>query len=853
MTVRFPSRTAAALLLALALPAFFLRPLARHAADCVPCSLSAESSAPLDMAPGDHLQLLYHFGLLGDYVRGDLPWFRDLWQFNASDDARPRTPDPCYAPAALPFLVLRAAGCPEALAWNAVHLAFLLSGFLFCAALARRAGATPAEALFAAALAGCIPYRYVTIATGSPTGFGMGLVPGVLLGADLASRDRSLRGGLLCGALLVLLYATDLHCFLFAAAATPLWCLLAPIAFPAPEGAPRPPRRDLFAALVPVAAALAATAALGAAARAGYAGTNVEEGRTLAEVARHSPDWTALFSVDPAAPLAGQLKTGFVLPALFVLAAARFCAALAAAIRVRNARGIRRAAGGLLLAGAVAFSFLLAVGTNGPFGGLPLRIVRALVPPFRLVRQPVKVLCLLPALAAALAGAAFAVRRRTDAAASRRRRLFATVAAVVLVAAAACDARRGLRTGLCRLVDSNAAYAAAAGAATARGAVPRAVVLPVTRGDAPVAAAYQYWARRSRLRILDGYAAVRSRAYERDVYGRFRTMEEGDLTDDQLRGLRACGATAVLVHEDVLARVNPPFPCGATLRRFLADPRLRFLAADRGVWAFELLPDGEESVPLPYAPTVEPAMRHWRFDPPEAGVRAKADCAAEVRRGSCGWLVRAEAGEDLRLVSSHRDPDRTLHEVSADFPADPEAPADAFRLVWLPAPFAGSNRVVRLASRGGARVSDAMFAAAAATGGVRRIAFADLPHRWGETVPGPDGSLRGLRFAPGRAPACLAVSGPFLPLSPVPVRLRLSEFRARLAFPDGTDPRLPELELVRADGSRAPLRAGDELPCDPTEPVSFEVRFDPADGRTLELDGLVLEEAGGAAQPASDR
>ena len=106
-------------------------------------------------------------------------------------------------------------------------------------------------------------------------------------------------------------------------------------------------------------------------------------------------------------------------------------------------------------------------------------------------------------------------------------------------------------------------------------------------------------------------------------------------------------------------------------------------------------------------------MRHWRFDPPEAGVRAKADCAAEVRRGSCGWLVRAEAGEDLRLVSSHRDPDRTLHEVSADFPADPEAPAEAFRLVWLPAPFAGSNRVVRLASRGGARVSDAMFAAAA--------------------------------------------------------------------------------------------------------------------------------------------
>ena len=829
-------RVAALLVVALSLWTVSLWPLPRFAGDSVPCAYMGGESRPLETASGDHLQLIFHFELLGDYLRGDLPWFRNLWEFNTSDEARPRRPDGCYAPFALPYCALRRAGAPAAAAWNACSFLSVLLGTAFCFLLARRCGAGDAGALLAAALAGCVPYRWATIATGSPTGFGMGLVPGIALGVDLAVRDRKAAGGFLAGTLLLLCYAADLHCFLFAALAVPLW-FAASLSLAEENPLAKPRLRKLCLAMLPLVAAGVASALAAVAIRRGYSGTNVEVGRTMQDVASHSPAWSALLRPDPDGVLAGHLHVGWLLP---LLAAAAFAVFLASCRRNRRART------GILLCLAVLCSFLFALGTNGPCDGIVFRIARFAVPPIRLIRQPVKVLCLLPALSAAIFGLAlpllsnrFGSLRRLSGA----RGAIAAAAAAALAAATALDARSGTRIGLCRLSGPNAAYEAAAAAARSRGATPRAIVLPISRGDAVTCAAYPYLARQSRLRLLDGYAAVCSDAYVRDVFERYRTMEEGDLTADQLRGLRDCGVTSVLVDEDVLGRISRSFPGGAALRRMLANPRLRLLARDRGVWAFELLPEGESSTPVPFAPTVEPAMRHWRFDPPASGIRAKADCAAEAHREDGGWLVRAEAGRDLRLVSSHRDPDRTLHEAAGFFPADPAAPPGSFRLVWFPAPFPGTNRVVRLASRGDARVSDAMFATAAATGGLRRIAFADLPHRWGETVPDPDGSTLRLRFEPGRAPACLAVSGPFLPLSPVPARLRLAEFRARRLPLGGTGAEgpLPELELVLPDGRRHALRVGDELPCDPTEPVSFEVRFDPADGFALELSELTFE------------
>ena len=224
--------------LALALWAAFLRPLPAHVARGIAYTSYAGDAPARTLVQGDHLQLLYHFDLFDSYLRGRLPWFRNLWEFNTSDEARPPRPDLCYFPFALPYSLARSAGASDAFAWNLAQWLSILLGLAFCHALARRCGAGPGAALACAALATCVPYRWVVLAGGSPTGFGMGLVPGVALGVDIAVRDRRLRGGILAGALVLACYAADLHCFLFAVLALPLWGLVALLRSP-PSARPR--------------------------------------------------------------------------------------------------------------------------------------------------------------------------------------------------------------------------------------------------------------------------------------------------------------------------------------------------------------------------------------------------------------------------------------------------------------------------------------------------------------------------------------------------------------------------------------------------------------------------------------
>ncbi|MBQ7252105.1 MAG: hypothetical protein IJS32_05830, partial [Kiritimatiellae bacterium] len=457
----------------LALYAIALWPAPLHFADSVPHSVAADSSVPLEMADGDHLQLIYHFELLGDYLRGRAPWFSDIWEFNASDADRPPRPDGCYAPFALPYVLLRVLGAPDAFAYNMVALLSAVLGTILCFALASRHGAGRCGAFLAAALAGSVPYRWAALAAGSPTGFGMGLVPAVALGLDIALRDGKARGGLLAGAALLLLWMSDLHCFFFAALAVPLWMAVSLVLEPRPGGAcgARSGPAGLFRALAPFAACcvLAALAAwwTGRA----YTGTDVGTGRTLDAVLRHSPEWSALFRPAPLDFLSGQFHVGHALPLL---------ASLAALVFARHARTRdRRALAGLILAAAVVLSFAVAAGSNGPFDGLPVRAMRACIPHFRKIRQPLKILCLLPAFSASLFGLCFAILRRGTRIRNGRR---AWIAATAVATAVAFDARLGTVVGICRLPGENAAYAAAADAARARGTPPRARVRPISPG-----------------------------------------------------------------------------------------------------------------------------------------------------------------------------------------------------------------------------------------------------------------------------------------------------------------------------------------------------------------------------------
>ena len=758
---------------------------------------AAPGSPPRTLMQGDHLQLQYHFDLVHEMVAGRIRAFTNPYEF-AVDPATPapRRVDAFYFPFALPYALLRFV-LPDALCWNLAQLLSVFLGLLFCYLLARRFGAGPGAALTLAAVANSVPYRWVVLAGGSPTGFGMGLVPGVALGVDWAVRDRSVRGGALAGALLFCLYAADLHCFLFAALALPLWGVLALLR--SERGLRRP--FGLAAPLAPIALGVAFAGVLAFCAKRGYEGTDAAAGRTLRELERHSPDWHAFFDPGYFSHFPDQFYMGIVLAGCLLLAG---LVVLFGFIRLfRKSRPSTPSTSsttqlyplpftlstllvGLLLGAAILFVFFLALGTHGPLDALPLRAVRKLVPPFRMVRQPLKAFCLLPTLYAAFFAVAWSLRPRL-------RFSKGTVApALGIVLLAFVSGHRGMRAGICLEPGADPAWLAVAEDAKARGVEPRALVLPIWPGDSSWSSVYQYHAVRAGVPMLNGYAAVRTHDYADRVFHRFETMTEGDLTDDQAAGLRELGVTHVILHENAFPAKVSLFPFGETLDRHLRDPRLQLVRFDpNGVWAFAVEPENPRTRE-PENPRTSPqaTARHWRLDPPTTNAGVKIRSFAEIHREGYGWLVRAEADKDLVLVTSvpgSGDPATTNR-----FPAIEGAAPGSWRLAFAPAPFPGSNLWTRLETPGAARISDLAFAADPAHGvlpALRPESTVILPahglvHEFGRTSGiTMNGVLLpiGLVFDPPLDPPCVAVEGPGLPLQIAPGR-----YRATLDTADGS-------------------------------------------------------------------
>ena len=775
----------------------------------------APGSPPRTLMQGDHLQLQYHFDLVHEMVAGRIRAFTNPYEF-AVDPATPapRRVDAFYFPFALPYALLRFV-LPDALCWNLAQFLSVFLGLLFCYLLARRFGAGPGAALAIAAVANCIPYRWVVLAGGSPTGFGMGLVPGVALGVDWAVRDRSVRGGALAGALLFCLYAADLHCFLFAALALPLWGVLALLR--SERGLRRP--FGLAAPLAPIALGVAFAGVLAFFAKQGYEGTDAAAGRTLRELERHSPDWHAFFDPGYFSHFPDQFYMGGALAGILMVAG---IVVLLACLRLRRPAGSpdRRSSPaiclvGLLLGAAVLFVFFLALGTHGPLDALPLRAVRKFVPPFRMVRQPLKVFCLLPTLYAAFFAFAWTYRPRLGRGMrpGPRRDAVAAILATVIVLDVFFSSHYGMRAGICLEPGADPAWLAVAEDAKARGVEPRALVLPIWPGDSSWSSVYQYHAVRAGVPMLNGYAAVRTHDYADRVFHRFETMTEGDLTEDQVAGLRELGVTHVILHENAFPQKVSLFPFGETLRRHLADPRLQLVRFNpNGVWAFAVeLSNLRTCEPVNGASSPEATARHWRLDPPVTNAGVKIRSFAEIHRDGYGWLVRAEADKDLVLVTSVPGDPATTNR----FPAVPGAAPDSWRLAWVPAPFPGSNLWTRLETPGEAHISDLAFAPEPTSeddkGRGTDITAFMLSHEFGSTTIGEDPDH--LLFDPERDPPCIAVEGPGLPLS-----IKAGSYRAFIG--DCCD------QPIALESSPFRLVGGESLGARPSEDDPSSLVFD---------------------------
>jgi hypothetical protein len=683
------------LLLTLAVWLAFAWPLPRHFRDGIPMSSqNVEKGHARAMIPGDHLQLLYHFELVRDMLAGRIPWFHNVYEFNTGDDAERYRPSAYFAPFSLPYALFASAG-GRAFGWNLMGFLSLWITALATAVLARRflssspGTARPTEdpgrarpptepsagsslAIYGAALVSLVlPFRWVNLLGGSPAGLAMMWVPVAALGIDMALREQRAAGGILTGAALLLCVWSDLQVFFFCTISLPLWAILSWV------GRPTPRRGDFKAvlkALAPIIVFVLLIVLYRSLRHEQLTSSGVAGGRSLTEVRLFSPTWRGLWQWT-AEGLQSHVYFGWMLPIILMAGAV----ALLVSFRRRGSSALQVASteghpGGssscktdpegrpasdttvlffifLLCGAAIGDVLILALGVHGPFGGIVLKIVRVLLPPYSMVRQTAKIYCLLPTLAA------LAVALGIDGwirLVSSRLRWLAAIALILL----AIEMRFQVRPTVCLLDNEQGAYAAVADDARTAGAEPHALVIPLWPGDSSWASLYEYYAQMYGIRMVNGYSPAVRRDYVENVFRALESANQGGLTDDQLARLAEMKIGYVLVHENAFPEKVSPFPVAITLHRMLTHPRLTFLRQAENVWAFRI-----ESPPAGRPPpdgagcaTAFPARR-WEW---ESVLSEQGEIVTDEQAGGGGFL-RMERRESWAETRAARvAPDSTL-------------------------------------------------------------------------------------------------------------------------------------------------------------------------------------------------
>ncbi len=572
-------------------------PLPRHLGSGITMSSrNIEKGNARSMIPGDHLQLLYHFWLFGDMLRGHSGYEKNVYEFNTGNDEDRSESNTYFYPFCLSYVLGEAAG-GRAWGWNLTVFLSLWLAYFFTVRLLLRYTRWKGVAYAAGLLSLLLPYRWLTLLGGSPTGFCMVWVPLLMLGLDHAVRDQRIRGGLAAALAVWMMFLGDHHVYFFVALFLVPWIawLWAYAAVcdnmdGADGRAPSSPpgRRPLGAAVRGlftgrrVAALLLPflVLALTALFLKGESGRLNESfmagGRTLSEVRAFSPSARGLMNPFASA-LDTQVYVGGPVALLLVLGL------IAAVIRRRTAGGYGMLSALLLVLLGIVGMVLVALGMRGPSDGLMYRICRDVIPHFNMIRQTGKIYCLMPfVLAIAATLSISAVWKAFP-------RAWTAAGLGALLAGLAVESRLQVSPTLCLLRPDQPAYAAVADDARSAGKDPRALVLPLWPGDSHEASTYEYYVSLYRIRMVNGYSPVVTRDYFENVFLRFESANMGELTDAQLDELLGMGVEYLLLHEDQFPDKVSPFPVVFTRERLLGNLRLQLLQQGDRVWALKIL------------------------------------------------------------------------------------------------------------------------------------------------------------------------------------------------------------------------------------------------------------------------
>jgi hypothetical protein len=573
-------KIAISLAVALAVWAFFSWPVPRVLTGGIACaSLNIEKGGARAMMPGDHLQFLYQFWLTAETLKGHAPLFVNPYEFNIGNDADGAFRGTYYVPFSLFYTLGSILGGP-AFGYNFNQWVSVWLALMFLWLLVRRYCADDGLAGVASLIGLGIPYAWITMFDGSPTGLAMMWIPLIYWALDVMVAERKSWAGAVAG-LALCLAESDTHVFFFALLSSPVWCVLSYLF----HYSGRRPGGDEIRSLLKAGIILVI-----------FLGVAVWQ----VMVIRHSVQETTLAvssrSIEEiragSPPLAGLVKftnpgegrkiyVGGYLVALLGMGAF----ALLRARRRGEAPGRIPLVPLLLLGAVIAGVVLLSTGVMNPLGPRAWKVVMKLIPPYAMIRQPHKIFCLMPTLLALASGLLLPYLLRGV---SRRWR---TGLGLALVVPMLLDYGFRIRPTICMLDREQGAFQAIALDAEASGnARPHLLSLPIWPGDSHYDSLNEYYISLYGLRMVNGYGGSVRRSYLESVFQPLESMNVGAISEDQLDFLLNRGVGYLVLHEDCFPEKVSPFPVGLTLQALSNHSRLKGIGKDAAMWAFKILP-----------------------------------------------------------------------------------------------------------------------------------------------------------------------------------------------------------------------------------------------------------------------
>ena len=565
-------------LVALALWLFFSWPVPRAMTSAISsASLNVEKDGGRAMMPGDHLQFLYQFWLTGDTLKGHTPAFVNPYEFNVGNDADGAFRGTYYVPFSLFYTVGAACG-GRAFGYNFNQFVTMWITFLALWLLARRYCNDDRLAAVAAGIGAGLPYAWITMFDGSPTGLAMMWIPLIYWGLDVMVVDRKVWGGIAAG-VSICLSESDSHVFFFAILSTPFWCAFSYwVHFV---------RGRSWSAEVQslLKASLGLLVFLGVAVWQVWIIRHSIQDTTLVVVSRSIEEIRA-----GSAPLSGLVK--FVNPGdsrkiyvggylVLLLGWGGY-----AAVRARRRGEPFLSLMTLVLLGlGIVGVALLATGVMNPAGPRAWKVVMKLIPPYAVIRQPHKIFCLMPSLLTVASCVVLPLLLR------RVPVRWRAWVAVGLVLPQLVDYGLRVRPTLCRLDREQGAFKAIAEDAQAAGNTrPHLLSLPIWPGDSHYDSLNEYYISLYGLRMVNGYGGSVRKSYLESVFQPLESLNVGAISEAQLDYLMKRGVGYLVLHEDCFPEKVSPFPVGVTLEALLNHPRLRCIGKDAAMWSFKILP-----------------------------------------------------------------------------------------------------------------------------------------------------------------------------------------------------------------------------------------------------------------------